>query len=81
VAVRRWRPFADLAPLYLYVPVGKADEAKALTRRFKIPVVGIRTWRYVLVYDELEITDIFTQWTGPEDLLPPPIKGIVKQFL
>ena len=74
VARHEWRPYSQLAPLYLYVPVGKGDEARTLCRRFNIPVVGIRTWRYAVGYEEMEITDHFTQWTGPEDLLP----GILK---
>ncbi len=52
-----WLPYADLAPLYLYVPVGKGDEALALCRQLEIPVVGIRTWRYIAGYDEPEIND------------------------
>ena len=57
VARFEWLPYADLAPLYLYVPVGKGDEALALCRQLEIPVVGIRTWRYIAGYDEPEIND------------------------
>ncbi len=57
VARFEWQPYADLAPLYLYVPVGKGDEALALCRQLDIPVVGIRTWRYIAGYDEPEIND------------------------
>ncbi len=57
VAQFEWLPYADLAPLYLYVPVGKGDEALALCRQLGIPVVGIRTWRYIAGYDEPEIND------------------------
>ncbi|MBI2913301.1 MAG: hypothetical protein HYY03_05220 [Chloroflexi bacterium] len=70
VAQFEWRPFADLAPLYLYVPVGKGDEALALCRRLGVPVVGIRTWRYVVGYEEIEVNDHYTVPSGPEDLLP-----------
>lgn len=70
VAVYEWGPYAELAPLYLYVPVGKGDEATSLCRRFEVSVVGIRTWRYNPGQDEIEINDHFTVPSGPEDLLP-----------
>ena len=70
VAVYEWGPYAELAPLYLYVPVGKGDEALELCRRFEVPVVGIRTWRYNPGQDEIEINDQYTVPSGPEDLLP-----------
>ena len=70
VAVYEWGPYAELAPLYLYVPVGKGDEALSLCRRFEVPVVGIRTWRYNPGQDEIEINDHYTVPSGPEDLLP-----------
>ena len=57
VARSEWLPYAHLAPLYLYVPVGKGDEALALCRQLDIPVVGVRTWRYIGGYDEPEIND------------------------
>ena len=57
VARFEWLPYAELAPLYLYVPVGKGDEALALCRQLDIPVVGVRTWRYIAGYDDPEIND------------------------
>ncbi len=59
-AFYKWGPYAELAPLYLYVPVGKGDVALALCRRLDVPVVGIRTWRYIVGYDEIEISDHYT---------------------
>lgn len=70
VAAAEWLPFAELAPLYLYVPVGKADEALRLCRRLDIPIVGIRTWRYIVGYEEPEINDHYTVPSGPEEMLP-----------
>jgi hypothetical protein len=70
VAVHEWKVYADLAPLYLYVPVGKGDETLRLCRAFRIPVVGVRTWRYIAGYEDPEINDHFTVPSGPEDLLP-----------
>ncbi len=76
-----WKLFAELAPLYLYVPVGLAEEAQRLCKKLHIPVVGIRTWRYITGMDEIEINDFFTQWTGPEDLAPGPLSSILKKLL
>jgi hypothetical protein len=70
VARYEWLPYADLAPLYLYVPVGKGDEALDLCREFDVPVVGIRTWRYIAGYDDPEINDHYTVMSSPADMLP-----------
>jgi len=70
VARFEWLPYSELAPLYLYVPVGKGDETLALCRQLGVPVVGVRTWRYVAGYEEPEINDHFTVPSGPEDMLP-----------
>lgn len=70
VARSEWLPYSELAPLYLYVPVGKGDETLHLCRRLNVPVVGVRTWRYIAGYDDPEINDHYTVPSGPEDLLP-----------
>lgn len=70
VAVHEWLPYSELAPLYLYVPVGKGDEALKMCRRLEVPVVGIRTWRYIAGYEEPEINDHYTVPSGPEEMLP-----------
>ena len=80
-AAREWLPFAELGPLYLFVPTGMGDEAMRIVKKLKVPIVGLRTWRYAVGYDEIEITKLFDQPSGPEDLLPEPLKGIAKQFL
>lgn len=56
VACRVWGPYAELAPLYVYVPVGKGGEALKLCRRLYIPVAGVRTWRYLAGRNEIEIS-------------------------
>jgi hypothetical protein len=58
VARWEWAPYAELAPLYLFVPVGKGDEALALCRQLEIPVAGVRTWRYLAGYEDPEINDV-----------------------
>ncbi len=57
VARFEWGPYSELGPLYLYVPVGKGDEALSLCRQVGADVVGIRTWRYLPGYDDPEIND------------------------
>ena len=57
VARFEWLPYSRLAPLYLYVPVGKGADARELCKQFGIKAVGIRTWRYLPGYDEIEIND------------------------
>ena len=74
-AQRRWRPFADLAPLYIYVPVGDADHALKLCRQLRVPIVGIRTWRYAVGVEEIEVNDHFTVASGPEELLPKILRS------
>ena len=70
VARFEWLPYSELAPLYLYVPVGKGDEALDMCRKLDVPVVGIRTWRYIAGYEDPEINDHFTVPSGPEEMLP-----------
>jgi hypothetical protein len=72
-----WLPYSLAGPLYLFVPVGYAREAKRICRRFRIAVVGLRTWRYMVGFRDLEITDIETAAKGLEALLP----GFLTQLL
>ena len=65
-----WLPCSLAGPLYLFVPVGYAQEAKRLCRRFRIALVGLRTWRFMVGFRDLEITDIETAAKGLEALLP-----------
>lgn len=74
-AEKRWRPFAELAPLYLYVPVGMGDQALQIARRAKAPIVGVRTWRYAVGVEEIEVNDHFTVPSGPEEMLPKILRG------
>lgn len=64
-ARNRWLPLANLAPLYLYVPVGQGEHARKLCRDLKVPIVGIRTWRYTVGVDQIEINDHYTVPSGP----------------
>lgn len=80
-AMKEWLLLADVAPLFLFVPTGLGDEALRLARKVKAPIVGLRSWRYAVGYEEIEITDLFEQPSGPEDLLPEPLRGIASKFV
>jgi hypothetical protein len=69
-ALDEWLPHSLAGPLYLFVPVGYAQEAKRICHRFRIDIVGLRTWRYMVGFRDLEITDIETATSGLEALLP-----------
>jgi hypothetical protein len=74
-ALAEWRPYADVVPLYLYVPVGYAERAKSIYKKLKIPVVGLRTWRFLVGYESIDIVDIDTVPLSPmEKLMPSALK-------
>jgi len=50
--------------------MGEEDRARRLCRRLKVPLVGIRTWRYAVGVEQLEINDHYTVPSGLEALLP-----------
>ena len=78
-ALDEWLPYALAGPLYLFVPVGYAQEAKRICRRFRIHVVGLRTWRYMVGFRDLEVTDIETAPAGLEALLPGFLARLLAQ--
>ena len=45
-AVNEWLPKSTVGEFYVYVPAGMVPEAKKLIKKHKIPVKGIRTWRF-----------------------------------
>ena len=78
-ALDEWLPYSLAGPLYLFVPVGYAQEAKRICRRFRIAVVGLRTWRYMVGFRDLEVTDIETAPDGLEALLPGFLARLLSQ--
>ena len=77
-APARWRAFARAGPLYLYVPVGRAEETKRLIKRHKISTVGLRTWRYIVGYEAIEIVDMETAPSDPlEALMPKALRRLL----
>ncbi|OAI39910.1 hypothetical protein AYO38_06715 [bacterium SCGC AG-212-C10] len=55
-AINRWKPCADFGDFLLYVPSGSVPETKAMCKKHKIKVKGIRTWRFRPVWG-LDVTE------------------------
>jgi len=45
-ALNDWLPMSKVGELFVYVPTGHVPETKALLKKHKIKVAGIRTWRF-----------------------------------
>ena len=45
-AEEQWLPYSKCGDLYLYVPFGCADEARKIAKRHRVPLKGIRLWRF-----------------------------------
>lgn len=56
-ATTRWLPYSRCGDLYVYVPFGMSNQAKALVKKHKVPVKGIRTWRFRPVWG-LDVSDV-----------------------
>ncbi len=56
-ATTDWKPMSEVGALYLYVPMGHVPETKALLKKHKIKVAGIRTWRFRPVWG-LDVVEV-----------------------
>src|SRR5690606_10828997 len=56
-ALNDWAPMSKIGELFLYVPMGYVPETKALLKKHKINVAGIRTWRFRPVYG-LDVVEV-----------------------
>jgi hypothetical protein len=56
--LEKWRTMADLGSLYLFVPLMQADAVKGLLKRNKIQIAGLRSWRYIIGQNALDIIDL-----------------------
>jgi hypothetical protein len=45
-ALSDWAPMSRVGELYIYVPAGMVPEARALLKKHKISIAGLRTWRF-----------------------------------
>lgn len=56
-ALNEWKPLSKIGDLFLYVPMGHVPETKALLKKHKIKVAGIRTWRFRPVWG-LDVVEV-----------------------
>jgi hypothetical protein len=54
----KWRAFASIGPLYLFVPMSEIDKGRAAVRAAKVTLAGLRTWRYMAGMDFTDIVDV-----------------------
>ncbi len=54
----KWRAFASVGPLYLFVPMTYLDKARAKVRTAGVKLAGLRAWRYMAGMDFTEIVDV-----------------------
>lgn len=55
-ALAEWLPKSKVGDLLVYVPAGMVPETKALLKKHRIHVKGIRTWRFRPVWG-LDVSD------------------------
>jgi len=56
--IEKWRAFVGLGELYLFVPLMRVDEVKAMLKRNKVKVAGLRSWRYITGQDLIDVVDM-----------------------
>lgn len=54
----KWAAFAGLGDFFLFVPLSRLDTARRIIKEYRVPVTGLRTWRYITGQDILDVTDI-----------------------
>jgi hypothetical protein len=54
----KWRAFASVGPLYLFVPFSEIDQARDKIRAADVDLAGLRTWRYMAGMDFTEVVNI-----------------------
>lgn len=56
--VEKWREFTFLSETYLFVPLMQVSTVKAMLKRNKVQVAGIRSWRFITGQDKIDIVDM-----------------------
>ncbi|MFN8556850.1 MAG: hypothetical protein U0531_05690 [Dehalococcoidia bacterium] len=54
----KWTAFSGLGDFYLFVPLSQLDVATRFIKQYRVPVAGLRTWRYIAGQDLIDVTDI-----------------------
>ncbi len=58
--LEKWQAFASVGLLYVYVPYGDQDFARALIRQARIKPAGLRAWKRNLGQNSIEAVEILT---------------------
>ena len=56
--VEKWQAFTFLGELYLFVPLMRADGVKQTLKRHKVQIAGLRSWRFIIGQNALDIIDL-----------------------
>lgn len=56
--IEKWRAFTFLGDLYLFVPLARVDQVKAMLKRHGLKASGVRSWRYIIGQNEIDIKDM-----------------------
>lgn len=56
--VEKWKTFAGLGPLYLFVPLMRVDQVRGILKRAGIKVAGLRAWRYIAGQNLLDVSEV-----------------------
>lgn len=57
--VEKWRTFATLGGLYLFIPLMRTDQVRGMLKRNKLKIAGLRSWRYITGQDLLDVSDLY----------------------
>lgn len=56
--VEKWRAMSFLGDLFLFVPLMDVRTVKAMLKRNKLKIGGVRSWRYITGQNMLDTTDV-----------------------
>ena len=56
--VEKWKTFAGLGALYIFVPLMRVQDVRAMLKRNKVDIAGLRSWRYIIGQGLIDIKDV-----------------------
>jgi hypothetical protein len=56
--VEKWREFSFLGETYLFVPLMQVSIVKAILKRNKVKLAGVRSWRFITGQDKIDVVDM-----------------------
>lgn len=80
-AEEKWRPYSQVGvPFYLYVPLEAVDNARDLLKQYRIKVAGLRSWRYVVGQQNIDLVNIIDANRPVEfGLMPAPVLRFIME--